>query len=199
MSKLPENLARALLAYSDPLAVFTWQGDDADLVAKVDDLALARRHLTPEQKLELDRKLADLGFTQLERAEMIGCTQGRVSQLGSISNIKTNIAYIPDFRVKVTPEMRQQIAARVATGGAGRPGRASPGAPGHLRAARLVSGASGVHAGGGAVSRAERIGWLLGLIICLVIPLLFGHWREAIAGTGALAVLWWLLRRDRLL
>jgi len=49
------------------------------------------------------------------------------------------------------------------------------------------------------MSRSERIGWLLGLIICLVIPLAFGHWREAIAGTGALAVLWWLLRRDKLL
>jgi len=49
------------------------------------------------------------------------------------------------------------------------------------------------------MSRSERIGWLLAVIICLVIPLLFGHWREAIAGTGALAVLWWLLRRDRLL
>jgi len=37
MSKLPENLAKALLAYDDPLAVFTWAGgDDADLVAKVD-------------------------------------------------------------------------------------------------------------------------------------------------------------------
>jgi len=36
----------------------------------------------------------------------------------------------------------------------------------------------------------------LAVIICLVIPLAFGHWREAIAGTGALVVLWWLLRRD---
>jgi len=49
------------------------------------------------------------------------------------------------------------------------------------------------------VSTSERIGWALAVIICLVIPLLFGHWREAIAGTGALAVLWWRLRRDRLL
>ena len=35
MTTLPENLTKALLAYADPLAVFTWQGDDADLVAKV--------------------------------------------------------------------------------------------------------------------------------------------------------------------
>jgi hypothetical protein len=32
---------------------------------------------------------------------------------------------------------------------------------------------------------------VLAVIICLVIPLAFGHWREAIAGTAALAVLWW--------
>jgi len=36
MSKLPESLAKALLAYDDPLAVFTWAGEGADLVAKVD-------------------------------------------------------------------------------------------------------------------------------------------------------------------
>jgi len=157
MTTLPESLVKALLAYDDPLAVFTWQGDNADLVAKEDDLALARRHLTPEQKLELDRKLADLGFTQLERAEMIGCTQGRVSQLGSISNVKTNIAYIPDFRVKVTPEMRRQIAARVATGGAGRPGGASPGPFGNLRAARLASGASTIYAEDTTMSELEHL------------------------------------------
>ncbi len=35
MHQLPENLSAALLAYADPLAVFTWQRDVADLVAKV--------------------------------------------------------------------------------------------------------------------------------------------------------------------
>ena len=36
MNQLPENLVKALLTCDDPVAVFTWQGDDADLVAKVD-------------------------------------------------------------------------------------------------------------------------------------------------------------------
>ena len=39
MVDLPQNLRAALLAYNDPLAVFTWQGKgddrDADLIAKV--------------------------------------------------------------------------------------------------------------------------------------------------------------------
>ena len=47
------------------------------------------------------------------------------------------------------------------------------------------------------MTRSDKLAWLLALIICLVIPLLFGHWREAIAGTGALGVLW-LLRREQL-
>jgi len=41
------------------------------------------------------------------------------------------------------------------------------------------------------MTRAEKLAWLLAVIICLVIPLAFGHWREAIAGTGGLAVLAW--------
>ena len=49
------------------------------------------------------------------------------------------------------------------------------------------------------MTASERVSWLLAVIVCLVIPLAFGHWREAIAGTGALAVLAWLLRRDELL
>ena len=49
------------------------------------------------------------------------------------------------------------------------------------------------------MSRAERIGWALAVIICLALPLALGHWREAIAGMGGLAVLWLLLRRDKLL
>ena len=31
------------------------------------------------------------------------------------------------------------------------------------------------------------------MTICLVIPLAFGHWREAITGTGALLLAWWLI------
>ena len=49
------------------------------------------------------------------------------------------------------------------------------------------------------MTRSDKLAWLLALVICLVIPLLFGHWREAIAGTAALGVLAWLLRRDKLL
>ena len=45
----------------------------------------------------------------------------------------------------------------------------------------------------------EWIGWLLAVFLCVILPLAFGHWREAIAGTAALAVLAWLLRRDKLL
>jgi len=49
------------------------------------------------------------------------------------------------------------------------------------------------------VTRSERLGWALAVIICLALPLALGYYREAIAGTAALAVLWWLLRRDKLL
>jgi len=47
------------------------------------------------------------------------------------------------------------------------------------------------------MTTSERVSWLLGVIICLVIPLAFGHWREAIAGTGGLAVLFWRVERDK--
>jgi len=49
------------------------------------------------------------------------------------------------------------------------------------------------------MNRPEWIGWLLAVVCCVILPLVFGHWREAIAGTGGLAVLWWLLRKDGLL
>jgi len=39
----------------------------------------------------------------------------------------------------------------------------------------------------------EVVGWALGAVICVVIPLALGYWREVIAGTGALAVLWVIL------
>jgi len=90
--------------------------DDKTALRLQVSLNVARRHLTPEQKLELDRKLAELGLTQLERAEIIGCTRGRISQLKNMHNVKTNIVHIPDFRVKVTPEMREQIIERVEAG-----------------------------------------------------------------------------------
>ena len=41
------------------------------------------------------------------------------------------------------------------------------------------------------MTRSEKLSWTLGAVICAVIPLAFGHWREALAGTAALAVLWW--------
>ena len=41
----------------------------------------------------------------------------------------------------------------------------------------------------------ECAGWLLAVVICLVVPLALGYWHEAIAGTVALAVLAWLLKK----
>jgi len=45
----------------------------------------------------------------------------------------------------------------------------------------------------------ERIGWLLALFLCVILPLALGYYGLALAGAGGLAVLAWQLRRDRLL
>ena len=49
------------------------------------------------------------------------------------------------------------------------------------------------------MTTSEQVSWLFGVIICLALPVALGYYGLAIAGTGALAVLWWLLRRDKLL
>lgn len=46
---------------------------------------------------------------------------------------------------------------------------------------------------------AEVIGWILAIVVCIVIPLALGYYALALVGAGSLAVLWWLLRRDKLL
>jgi len=46
------------------------------------------------------------------------------------------------------------------------------------------------------MTRSERIGWLLAVIICLVIPLALGYYGLAIAGGGAPAVLAWRVKRE---
>lgn len=48
---------------------------------------------------------------------------------------------------------------------------------------------------GGGVS-AERVGWLLAAIMCLIIPLAMGYRGLAVVGGASLAVLAWLLARE---
>ena len=42
---------------------------------------------------------------------------------------------------------------------------------------------------------AKRLGWALGVIICIVLPLALGYYGLAIAGGGALAVLAWRVKK----
>ena len=49
------------------------------------------------------------------------------------------------------------------------------------------------------MTNSERIAWALGAVICVGLPLALGYHGLAVVGGGALAVLWWLLRRDGLL
>ena len=44
---------------------------------------------------------------------------------------------------------------------------------------------------------AEVIGWILGVVIYIVLPLALGHYGLAIAGGGALAVLAWRVKREQ--
>jgi len=55
--------------------------DECEAARQAVTLNLARRHLTPDQKRELIRLLRQAKFTQEEVAEMVGVTQGRVSQV----------------------------------------------------------------------------------------------------------------------
>lgn len=77
-------------------------------------LNLSRRHMTVEQRRELEAKLLLRGWTQQEVAEAMGVTQGRVSQ--DITNININNGYNPDQRVKLTPAQRQEVVRRVQKG-----------------------------------------------------------------------------------
>ena len=43
---------------------------------------------------------------------------------------------------------------------------------------------------------AERLGWILGGVICIVLPLALGYYGLALAGAGGLAVLWWRVKRE---
>ena len=42
---------------------------------------------------------------------------------------------------------------------------------------------------------AEVIGWILGVIICIVLPVALGYWDLAVAGASGLAVLAWRVKR----
>ena len=46
------------------------------------------------------------------------------------------------------------------------------------------------------MSRAERIGWLLAVIICVVLPLALGYVGLGVVGGALLALAFWVLRRD---
>ena len=46
------------------------------------------------------------------------------------------------------------------------------------------------------MSRSERIGWGLGAVICVVIPLAMGYIGLGVAGAALLALAWWVLRGD---
>lgn len=41
---------------------------------------------------------------------------------------------------------------------------------------------------------AERLGWIVGVVICIVLPLALGYYDLAVAGAGGLAVLGWRVR-----
>ena len=46
------------------------------------------------------------------------------------------------------------------------------------------------------VTRPERIGWMLAVIICVVIPLALGYIGLGVVGGALLALAFWVLRRD---
>ena len=45
----------------------------------------------------------------------------------------------------------------------------------------------------------ERIAWALAMFLCVILPLALELYGLALAGGGALALLWWVLRKDKLL
>jgi len=44
---------------------------------------------------------------------------------------------------------------------------------------------------------AERLGWILGVVVCIVLPLALGYYSLALAGAGGLAVLAWRVKREQ--
>ena len=90
--------------------------DDKAAIRLQVSLNVARRHLSPEQKIELDLKLVDLGFNQTERAEIMGNSRRELGRLERTNIGQTPNACIPDHRVSVPLEAREEIAARVAAG-----------------------------------------------------------------------------------
>ena len=43
---------------------------------------------------------------------------------------------------------------------------------------------------------AERLGWILSVIICIALPVALGYYDLALAGAGGLAVLAWRVKRN---
>lgn len=42
---------------------------------------------------------------------------------------------------------------------------------------------------------AEKVGWLLAVVLCVLLPALLGYWKLAVVGALLLALTWWLLAR----
>lgn len=45
---------------------------------------------------------------------------------------------------------------------------------------------------------AERLGWILAIVLCVILPAALGYYGLALAGRSELAMLWWRLRRNKL-
>ena len=76
-------------------------------------LNLARRHISPERKKELIKLLRKAGFTQEEVGEMVGLTQRRIGQVENVNNRNISITYIPDLRIKIEKNDREEIEKRL--------------------------------------------------------------------------------------